>query len=84
MPRRGMIRNLTLVTVVIMSVLLIAGCGPTAGGNASPSSCAECQQLLSLYPWLREIGLGLLSSLVQEYGWDFFAILAGAAVSLAG
>jgi hypothetical protein len=84
MLRRGKVRILTIVMVVIMGVLLIAGCTPATGGNSSPNSCAECQQLLSLYPWLREIGLGLLWSLVQQYGPDILAILVGAAASLAG
>jgi hypothetical protein len=84
MPRRGTVRTLTIVTVVIMGVLLIAGCTRATGGNSSTGSCAECQQLLSLYPWLEKIGLGLLWSLVQQYGPDILAILWNAAASLAG
>jgi hypothetical protein len=84
MARRRAVRTLTWITVVIVSVALIAGCTRVTGGSASTGSCTECNQLLGLYPWLRQIGLGALWDLVQQYGSNIIEILVAALGMLAG
>jgi hypothetical protein len=84
MSRRRALRTATLIAAAIVSVALIAGCTPVTGSGSSHGSCAECQQLLGLYPWLQQLGLGELWNLVQEYGSNIVAILLAAVGALAG
>jgi hypothetical protein len=78
MMKRRAVRAFSIAAVVILSVVLIAGCSRVTGGSSSPGSCAECSQLLTQYPWLEQLGLGTLWYLVQTYGPDIANLLMAA------
>jgi hypothetical protein len=84
MARWRRVRTLGVITVMIVSVVLIAGCTRGTGGSSSGNSCAECTELLKLYPWLEKLGFAVLWGLVQQNGWNIFDILAQAFGLLAG
>lgn len=83
MARRRGVRTLAMIAAVIVSIVLITGCTRVTGGNSSGGPCTECNQLVGLYPWLRQIGLAALVGLVQQYGSNIVELLI-AAVGMLG
>jgi anaerobic C4-dicarboxylate transporter len=68
---------LAVVVAAILGVLLVTGCSSGSGGLVN-----EANKLMQEYPWLDQLGLSFIESLVLQYGTNILAVLAAALAAL--
>lgn len=73
---RRRVRLMLTVSAAILGVLLITGCGPGTSGASG------AQQLIQEYPWLAQLGVPFIVSLLQQYGPDLAGLLLAALAAL--